>query len=639
MVSLAKSPAGAFELLLGNEAIARGALEAGVKVAAAYPGTPSSEIIETLARLAKESGIYVEWSVNEKVAAEVASAGAFAGMRSLIAMKHEGLNVALDFLAHLNLTQRVNAGFVVIVADDPQAWSSASENDSRHIPPMIHAPLLEPSSPQQAKDMMQYAFDLSEELGMFVMVRSCTRLGHGTGKVVMGEMPVTDVKPRVEIDAPVRALTAPMRHLAALDKLEQAKEKFEESPWNIYEGPDEPDLLLICTGPSALYAQEAVELLDVEETVGILSLGTTYPLPSRLIEHHISRAKRSMVLEEVDPFVEDQIKKLAADRNLPPYDEPLYGKGTGHISPAGELNPDEVLKGIARVLRAERLPDQDAGYSRLADHLVDERTVSRGLIWCPGCPHRGTFWSVKNALKLDGRDGFVTGDIGCYGMDAGFGGFGSTQPMASMGTGAGVASGLGKLTGFGFDQPVISVAGDSTFFHAVIPALVNATYNRSNFTLVVVDNSATAMTGFQPHAGVGKTAMGDAVPQVDIEKICRSLDIPVEVLDPFELSDGQDVLLDYIQRTEGVRVLIMKRECFLTRPRDADPDYKVTIDKDKCLGDACGCNRYCTRAFKCPGLYADPDTGRANVDEAVCVGCGLCTQICPEGAIQKEAFA
>jgi indolepyruvate ferredoxin oxidoreductase alpha subunit len=259
------------------------------------------------------------------------------------------------------------------------------------------------------------------------------------------------------------------------------------------------------------------------------------------------------------------------------------------------------------------------------------------MTFCAGCPHRATFWAIKNALALDGRGGVVTGDIGCYSMALGPAGFFQVRTMHCMGAGVGVANGLGKLGQFGFNQPVLAVVGDSTFYHAAIPALINGIYNQSNFILVILDNNATAMTGFQPHPGTGMTAMGEPTPVVSMEALCRSLGARVEVCDPFDLGNSTKTLLDMMAEGGGAKVAIMRRECELVRSKKASPPYRVHIDPEKCIGEACGCNRICTRVFLCPGLIWDRKAGKSRIDEVICAGCGVCAHICPQGAIVKEA--
>ena len=261
----------------------------------------------------------------------------------------------------------------------------------------------------------------------------------------------------------------------------------------------------------------------------------------------------------------------------------------------------------------------------------------RPINMCAGCPHRATFWAVKSAIKLDGRDGFMCGDIGCYSMAFAAPGFYQSRTMHAMGSGTGVASGMGNLKQFGFDQPVLAVCGDSTFFHSVMPALVRGIYNKSNFTLVVVDNSATAMTGFQPHPGTGELATGDPGVVVDIEAVCKAMGATVEVCDPYNLEAATQVLLRMMNSDSGTKVIIMRHMCQLVRTKRKIPnDYIMHVDPEKCLADSCGCNNLCTRLFGCPGLMLDKESNKTKIDDALCVGCGLCTDICPAGAIIRE---
>jgi len=324
--------------------------------------------------------------------------------------------------------------------------------------------------------------------------------------------------------------------------------------------------------------------------------------------------------------------------NLPPTSPrpAFYGKLSGHINAYGELNPDMVIKAITSIMGLTYQP-RDTGYVKKIEAIPRSLAIMRGGALCPGCPHRASFWAIKNALKLDGRGGFVTGDIGCYTQGLGPGGFSVVKTLYCMGGGAGVANGFGKLGQFGFNQPVLAACGDSTFFHAAIPALINAVYNNSNFILVVLDNSATAMTGFQPHPGTGMTAMGEPAKVVSIEAICRSMEIPVEVCDPFDLRNTTATLLDMMAMDGGARVIIMKRECELVRGRREELPYKMLVDQDRCIAAACGCDRLCTRIFLCPGLVWDKESGKAKIDEVICTGCGICADLCPQGAILKEA--
>ena len=626
-------------LLMGNEAIARGALEAGVGFAASYPGTPSTEILATIAEVAERRGIYAEWSVNEMVALEAATGASLAGIRAMASMKQNGLDVVLDFLGNL-VMRGVNSGLVLVVCDDPGSRNSSNERDTRSIAKWLDIPLLEPGDFQEAKDMTKWLFDLSEELETVCMLRAVSKISHTRGNVKLDELPDKEHKASFAIDgfgiagAQRRFFGHP--HDVLHKKLSEAQEKFESSPFNRYVGPDEAELLIITSGSSWLHSQEAVRTLGLEDRVGILKLGTIWPLPKKFVEEHLGKSPRVLVVEEIDPVLERSVMELAA--NLPSTGPrpAFYGKLSGHINAYGELNPDLVINTITSIMGLTYQP-RDPEYVKKVEALPGSYAIARGGALCAGCPHRATFWAIKNALKLDGRGGFATGDIGCYTQGLGPGGFSVVKTLYCMGGGTGVANGFGKLGQFGFTQPVLAACGDSTFFHAAIPALINAVYNNSNFTLVVFDNSATAMTGFQPHPGTGITAMGEPARTVSIEAICRSMEIPVEVCDPFDLGNTTATLLDMMAMDSGVRVVIMKRECELVRGRREEPPYKVHVDLDKCISEACGCDRLCTRIFLCPGLVWDKETGKARIDEVICTGCGACADICPQDAIIKEA--
>ena len=621
-------------LLMGNEAIARGALEAGVKVCAAYPGNPSSEIIGTLAKVADELGLHVEWSINEKVALEVAAAASFAGLRGLCAMKQNGLNVASDFLLNLNLSGS-RGGLVLVVADDPAGVSSSNEEDSRLYAKLGDLPLLEPANFQEAKEMTKSAFEISEQLGLPVLIRSVTRVSHARGNVCLDELPQSGPKPRFENFLRFHALPAVMNHKLLHEKLNRAKEMAEESPFNFYRGPERPELMVITCGSGWMYSLEALINLNVQGRVGVLKMGTTWPLPESLVLEHLKKADRFLFIEEVDPFLENNVKEIYAQSCLVLGLKSFFGKASKHVPDVGDLNPEIVTHAIQNLIQVPYEP-RSADYALRAHEAAVELIPARALGFCAGCPHRATYWAVKIALALDGRDGFVLGDIGCYSLGMGPSGFGLMRTLHAMGSGTGLACGFGQLNRFGLEQPVIAVCGDSTFYHAAMPALANAYYNGSNFLLLLLDNSATAMTGFQPHPGTGETATGKEAPVIDLKAICEVFGAHVEVVDPFDVAATVETLLRLLQDEKGVKVLILKRECALVSAKHQKRVFQVEVEQDRCLGETCGCNRLCTRIFKCPGLMWDKETGKARIDEAICTGCGVCTEICPASAIKKE---
>jgi indolepyruvate ferredoxin oxidoreductase alpha subunit len=627
-------------LLMGNEAIARGALEAGVHVASGYPGTPSSEIIETLARFAEPGRLYVEWSTNEKVAMEVAAAASFAGLRSLCVMKQNGVNVASDFLLHLS-GSGTRGGMVLVTCDDPGALSSVNEGESRHFARLLEIPLLEPGDFEEAREMARWAFALSEEIRSVVMVRSVTRMSHASGNVVLGALPAAGGKARFLCDGPLSdtergpVTSAPVirKHALQQEKLRKAAAIFEESPFNRYSGPERPELLVITSSACRLYSREAVSMLGVEERVGLLKLGTTWPIPPGLLKKWLAAAEKVLIAEEVLPFIEDQVKIFAAGQAREIGIKAFYGKYDGTLPMVGELNPDLVAAAIGRILGVE--PPSLSPEYRERLRALEGILPLREQTFCPGCPHRASFWAIREALQRDGRGGFVCGDIGCYAMASlsPAAGFGTSKTLHAMGSGTGLASGFGKLGPFGMEQPALAVCGDSTFYHAAIPALINAVHQRADMAFLVLDNSGTAMTGFQPHPGIAVNAMGEATPMVDIAALCRSLGVPVEDADPFTLRDTGETL-NRLLENPGVKVLILKQSCALSPEKKGKKRYLVEVDETRCLGDACGCNRLCTRIFRCPGLLWNREKKKAEIDEVICAGCGVCSGICPAEAIR-----
>jgi indolepyruvate ferredoxin oxidoreductase alpha subunit len=503
---------------------------------------------------------------------------------------------------------------------------------------MLDLPLLEPATTQEAKDMTKWAFELSEQISNICLVRSVTRISHARGNVVLGEL--RKINPKAYFDITQKPYTtivgggAPKYHKALHENLASIARIYESSLFNWYVGPEQPELLVVTCGSGWLYSWEATKMLSLQDSVGILKLGTTWPLPCELVEKYMMKAEKILVVEEVDAFLENNLKELALD-SVRRRDWVFYGKHSGHIHPFGEINTDIVIEAITTVLNIN-YTIRDEAYRQKAKDILGKYVPFRETQLCPGCPHRGLFWALKDALRMDGREGVLTGDIGCYGSAAGSTGFKQLKTMHSMGSGIGVANGLGKLVQFGFEQPVLATCGDSTFFHAAIPALINGIHSRANFILLILDNSGTAMTGFQPHPGIPMNAVGDPAPAVDIDNLCRGLGIPPEFVDPYDVKDTTQKLLNILRDQARPRVVISQRECALMRARSKNPLYRMNVSKDKCIGETCGCNRFCTRVFKCPGLIWDTHSQKAEIDQAICVGCGVCIDICPHLAITRE---
>ena len=631
-MNMISQKSGGVDLLLqGNEAIARGVLEGGAVFCSGYPGNPSSEIIETLIGAEKDLPIYVEWSVNEKVALEAATAASYTGCRAMVSMKQNGVNVASDFLTNMTLSG-TKGGLVLITCDDPGGISSTNEEDARLFSRLTDIPLLEPATPQEALEMTRWAFDLSESIGSIVMVRSVSRLSHTRANVLIGDLPDFDVKPHFDVSAPFHTFPVVAKHQVRHEKLDKAKGLFEASPFNHYEGVKEPDLLIITSGCVYNYIVEVIEILDVGDRVGILKLGTTWPLPGKLLKKHLKDCDRVLFAEEIDPFLEDNVKSLAGDLGNEIGLKEYFGKGSGYVPMCGELSPGLLLGIIGDLLGILRKPSE---LSERVSGLVDQVVPPREFGFCPGCPHRASFYAIKLALAWDNRNGFVSGDIGCYTMGIWPTGFSQVKSVHAMGSGVGLACGYGKLEEFGFDQPVITVCGDSTFFHAALPGLINAKFNKSDILLLILDNSATAMTGFQPHPGTGTTATGSPTVPVDMEALCCSLGVRVGVSDPYKMEETAHLIYEMLGQS-GPRVIILRRKCALVQGREGGFPHKMRVDQDKCLGEACGCNRFCTRVFRCPGLIWDAQNEKALIDEVICVGCGICSDICVQGAIIKE---
>lgn len=584
MPNVAEGAPGTHELMIGNEAIARGALEAGVQFCAGYPGTPSSEIIGSLAEIAKDTGIHVEWSVNEKVATEATAAAAFAGLRALAVMKSAGVSVTLDFLNHLNLSSIGDSGgaLVLVMCDDPEAWSSGDESDSRWIAQITNAPLLEPVSVQEAKEMTMWAFAFSEEFKSYCLLRGYKNLCH-TGSVIrLGEIPKLEKRAAFDTSQKYSPYMPIPKHALLLEKQVRIQEVFESSPFNSYSGPEQPELLIVCSGSGYPCSLEALETLNLAESVGILKLGTLWPFPKRLVEKHLAKTNKVLVIEEVDPFVETQVKVTAAESSALPGRLEIYGKNSGHINSYGEITPDAVSKALSNILKLE-YQAREPEYEQTAARQV---VIERNPVWCPGCPHRASFLCLRDAMSRDGRDVILTGDIGCYTLDVYPDGTNLTNVLHCMGSGAGTASGFGQLDQLGLKQPVIAVCGDSTFYHATIPALINAVYNKSNMTLMVLDNGATAMTGFQPHPGSGRIATGDEAERIKPEEIAKACGVKfIEEIDPFDLKNSINTIEKAI-KFDGPALVVSRKKCALIIQREkkklGEEVVPYYVDQDKC---------------------------------------------------------
>ena len=380
-------------------------------------------------------------------------------------------------------------------------------------------------------------------------------------------------------------------------------------------------------------------MLNLQKRVGVLKLASTWPLPQKLLKKYLRLTNKIMIVEEVLPFLEENVKVLAAGILKELGIKTFYGKIDGTLPAIGELNPDLVAAALAKIMKVKykSLPAAYTKELQKAAALIPAREQT----FCAGCPHRASFWNIHNAIALDGRHGFVCGDIGCYSMAAlsPATGYHTMPTLHSMGSGTGLASGFAKLGSFGFDKPILTVCGDSTFYHAVIPALINAQHNRANITFIVLDNAGTAMTGFQPHPGLTTSALKDVVPAVEIAAICSAIGAKVRIGDPFDLEATSKILTSFLAEKGSVKVLILRQACALSPEKKGKKIFDVKVNEELCLGESCGCNRLCTRIFRCPALTWDRTKKKAVVDEVICAGCGVCYSICPQKAITKTEAA
>jgi len=599
------------ELMLGNEAIVRGALEAGVGFASTYPGTPSSEIGNTFFKIAKKAGMYFEFSANEKVATEVSAAAAASGVRSLAFMKHVGLNVAADAFMTL-IYVGVKAGMVIVSADDPSCHSSQNEQDNRYYALFGHCPMLEPSTAQEAKDMTKIGYELSEKLELPVLLRTTTRINHMKGVVEFSDLKEIKNKGHFEKDAN-RWVTVPAiarkRRLVLLENMKKAEEISENSPFNYMAG-EEGDIGIITSGISFNYVMDVIRELGVKASV--LKLGMTNPLPRMKIADFISSKKKVITVEELEPYLEKEVNVIA---NMEKIDTAIHGKMDGHFPYEYEYNVDIVKRGIGSILGID-VPEPKKPMEVELPH--------RPPVLCPGCGHRATYYAAKKGLR--GKDVVFSSDIGCYTL-------GIQPPLETadfllcMGSSVGAAGGFSKAT----DQTIVSFIGDSTFFHAGIAGLVNGVYNGHKFIYVILDNRTTAMTGHQPHPGVGVTGMGETAPHISIENIVKG--IGVEWVRTVHAYDMDEMVKAFKEASEhdGVSVIVAKDPCILTKEgaKETKGPKVATIDQEKCVK----CH-ICIRTFACPAFYTEEER-TVKINDLLCTGCMACLEVCPHDAIKE----
>jgi indolepyruvate ferredoxin oxidoreductase alpha subunit len=581
--------------LLGNVAIAHACIESGVDFVCGYPGTPSSEVIDTL-RLQPDRPYYLEWSVNEKVALENALAAAWCGVRALCTMKHVGLNVAADPLMTSAYTG-VTGGLVILSADDPFAHSSQNEQDTRCYSHFARIPCLDPASVQEAHDMIPAAFELSEEFGLPVLFRPTTRICHSKGDVTLQPAAAStrsgefhkDPRQYVVIPAHTRVL-----HKKLNEKQPAIRKRLVEKGFNRCEIRGKT--AVIASGIGATYVQELLP-----ESVSFMKIGA-YPIDEDWLGEFVRKHEKVLVIEELAPEVEETVRQVAGC-------VPVFGKKNGYAPYEGELSPQAVAAIMVKAGFLKTNPFPPAG------PVPD--LPPRPPILCAGCLHRGAFYAIKKVFK----DAIYPSDIGCYTLGLQLGAVDTTICMgASITVGSGIAHS-------GEKRDVVCTIGDSTFLHTGIQGLMNAVYNGANMTVVILDNRVTAMTGHQPNPNTGQTACGVETPPVSLDAVCRACGVSfVETVDPYDMT-GMVNVLEAAKKRKGVKVVIAKQQCVISARRAGVKRGRYSVDPDACTG--CGT---CVR-FGCPAIeFADE---KAQINE-LCSGCAVCARLCPVGAIVRE---
>ena len=611
MHPLLQSRPGEQRLMLGNEAIARGALEAGVAFVTAYPGTPSSEIALQFFQISRESDLYFEFSANEKVALEVAAGAAMCGLKAMVTMKHVGLNVAADALMTLAYTGIVGS-LVLVAADDPFMYSSQNEQDSRYYGKLSGLPILEPSSVAEAKEMTRYAFDLSAELKLPVILRTTTRINHSSGVATLG--PLCERKTTGTFEKnPFAYVCIPAvsrnLHPRLLDKYARAGAIADKSPWNRIDGDGKWGI--VCNGVSYGYVSDALQELGVADRFRILRVGFSHPFPEKLTRQFLLGCEKVLVAEEGEPYLEESVRNCAHKASLM---LPVHGKAEGLFSRLYEFDPAMVKKAIAAFFHLPFEPARPIQTNDLPE------APSRPPNLCPGCPHRATYAAVREVF---GDEAIYPTDIGCYTL-------GVLPPLSmgdfliAMGAGAGAAGGFSRATG----RKVVAFIGDSTFFHSGLSPLASAVYNNHDFTIVVLDNGTTGMTGHQPHPGVDISHLNLPKNPISIEAAVKGLGVDkVITVNPFHFRKTVKAV-QQVAGYRGVSVLIARAGC---------PLYERTLPGFKkkrpfyVKAEKCRNHRNCTGKVACPAFFVGEEGVKIDADR--CTGCALCAQLCPENAI------
>ena len=597
------------KILMGHEAIAYGAIAAGVDVVTGYPGTPSTETLETVAKL-KQNGyadnVYVEWSVNEKSALEVAAGAAYSGLRCMVTMKQVGLNVASDPLMSLAYIG-VKGGMVILVADDPGPISSQTEQDTRHFAQFAKLPVFDPTSPEEAYEMIADAFDFSEKYSTPVIFRPTTRVCHAYAAIELKEEKFAHIAEGFVKDTSKWVIfprTSYLNHLKIEERNRQLKDILSDYKYNSVE-PAQGRLGIAASGVSYSYAKEAMQTDGI--IAPIMKIATAHPFPEKLAAEFLRTLDEVLVYEELDPVVEKELIYVCYKYNL---NVKIKGKLTGNVPDAGENSTD-----AARMIFADYFGTKKPDIPQAPDIKMPVRPP----MLCAGCPHRASFYAVKKAMK--GRKAVFAGDIGCYTL-------GNAKPLDMVDTCLCMGAGITVAQGIKHSDPdtvCFSFTGDSTFFHTGIPGIVNAVYNGTKIVSVILDNSTTAMTGHQPNPNTGKRAAGEIAEVISIEKMLEAAGVKyIQTVNPFDLEDA----VAAVRRAadfDGVSAIIFRAPCIAL----FKPEKLYTVDKGKCIG----CKK-CAKEIGCPALIKNGN--KVEIDSTLCYGCGLCEKVCPTGAISGK---
>lgn len=597
------------EFLMGNAAIAMGAIASGVNLVAGYPGTPSTEVLETIAKHRPEH-TYVEWSVNEKAALELAAGASYSGARTMVTMKQVGLNVASDPLMSLEYVG-IKGGMIILVADDPGPISSQTEQDTRHFAAFSKLPCFDPSSAQEAYEMVQEAYEYSEKYGTPVFLRPTTRVCHGYASITVKDESEYQIHtPDGFIKDSKRWVIFPRLSYANHQKIEARNvtlaEDFSSYSRNqiLPAAPEHADVRrgIATGGISFTYTMETMQTIGMYRT---LKVATPHPFPEQLAVRFLEGLDEVLCIEELDPVIERELTYICGKYQLP---VKILGKLTHHVANAGENTRDSVSACLYRFLELP-LPETET-------LPTPPELPVRPPVLCSGCPHRASFYAVKKAMQ--GKKTIFCGDIGCYTL-------GNAMPLdmvdtcLCMGAGLNIAQGVGRIEP---DTTCFAFVGDSTFFASAITGVVNAVYNQANMVLIVLDNSTTAMTGHQPHPGTGHTMMGEIVAKVSIEAVLRGIGLTtVETIDPLDLEASVDCV-KRVAAEPGVKAIIFKSPCIAI----TKPDKPLHVKTETCIN----CKK-CIRELGCPAIVIHD--GQVQIDSSLCTGCTLCSQVCPVHAI------